>query len=406
MTLSQFSSFNDSRTDVSNSVYDQNGTQSERSFRVDAGGRYYLVFYAYDATANVTYSIHLYPNNPFQYGQPSPPQPTGIVSYGLYNDSNRIMTYDISTSRLAGVANITSLLAYNATAARTNSSLSGATLQLNSLLVLTDKSGNQQVFWCQNVPDFVTNDSHVSYANNVWNFTDNRYFLSNSSITSSSGGSVASFDNHGTTQFVYGSATLNYTYQLPLGLILFMNESTIQGTGVVLQMGVQMFRNGSLPVSPINWFDNITIHDPLVQSARFFTSGNDSTPTGYFYDTELVFGGEGNGESTFFKSLNASLGLFYLNGTKFVAFPSLYSFGGDTLEAADNLHVTYSGSGYPQVSTGTPEYRYLGRVSGSISFPTAAATVPEFNTPQGLIIALVVAIAVAAYLTRVRTGAG
>ena len=58
----------------------------------------------------------------------------------------------------------------------------------------------------------------------------------------------------------------------------------------------------------MNWFDNVTIHDPTVTSAFFFVSGNNTAPEGSFYDTELVFGGEGNGESTSFSQLSASAG--------------------------------------------------------------------------------------------------
>ncbi len=399
MTSPQFSSFNDSMSGVSNSLYYQNGTHSQHSLRLGSG-TYYFVFYAYSATANVSYSYHISPNNPFQYGNPAPPQPTGITSFGLYNDSNNVASYDINTSRLAGVANITSLLAYNATASRAGVSIYGATLQLNSMLVVTDVGGSQQVYWCQNVLDFVTNDSIVSFGDNVWNFSDSRYFLSNNTISSSSGGFVGSFDSQGMTQYYYGYASLNFTYQMPLSLVLVMNESLLPGRGVMLQMGTQILGNGSLSATPVDWFDNITIPDPSIQSARFFTSGDDSTPTGYFYDTELVFGGEANGESTSFRQMSASLGLFYLNESRMVSFPSLYSFGGDTLESADNIQVSYSGDGYPQVTVGTPVYQYLGRASGGLSYPVGA-TIPEFNS-EGFLMALLVAISAAGILTRTR----
>ena len=355
MTSSQFSSFSYSRSDVSNSLYYQNGTRSQHSLRL-GNGTYYFVFYAYTATANVSYSYHIYPNNPFQYGHLSSPQPTGIASFGLYNDSNNVAPYDVQTSRLAGFANISSLLAYNATAGQAGVDVSGATLQLNSILVVGDRSGIQKMYWCQNVFDFVTNASIFSYGDNVWNFSDSRYFLSNSSINSPSGGYVTPLENHGKTEYYYGFASQNYTYRMPLSFVLVMNESLIPNRGIMLQMGTQILMNSSVTTTPIKWFDNITIHDAFVQSVRFLTSGNDSTPTGYFYDTELVFGGEANGESTSFRQMDASLGLFYLNGTRLVSFPSLYSFGGDTLESANNLRVTYTGDGYPKVFVGAPVY--------------------------------------------------
>ena len=179
-----------------------------------------------------------------------------------------------------------------------------------------------------------------------------------------------------------------------------MNESLVPNRGVVLQMGTQILRNNSLTATPIKWFDNITIHDASIQSVGFLTSGNDSTPTGYFYDTELVFGGEANGESTSFRQMDASLGLFYLNGSRLVSFPSLYSFGGDTLESASNLLMTYTGDGYPKVSVGAPVYQYLGRASSGLIYPVGA-TIPEFNR-EGFLIAVIIAISIAAILTRTR----
>jgi thermopsin len=150
-----------------------------------------------------------------------------------------------------------------------------------------------------------------------------------------------------------------------------MSETAVPGVGVTVQIGVQLIHNGPAPVQAIDWFDNATIHDPSVQSAYFEVSGNATVPDGLFYESELVFGGEGNGESTQFTQLSASLGLFYGNSTAGAqtAYPSGYSFGGNTGEAADNLQVSYAGNGFSSISVGTPNYVYLGRESGSYTLP-------------------------------------
>ena len=57
------------------------------------------------------------------------------------------------------------------------------------------------------------------------------------------------------------------------------------------------------------------------------------------------------------------------------AFPSFYSFGGDTGEATDDLSVSYSGNGFSTLSVGTPDYVYLGTASGTYTLPLAGATV-------------------------------
>jgi len=203
----------------------------------------------------------------------------------------------------------------------------------------------------------------VSFADNLWNATDTQGFLSNQTITSTNGNSVfQTRSNISAAQYYYGFQTRNLSYFEPLDLHILMNESTLSGTGVLVQLGIQVVGNGSGSIpEPVYWFDNITIHDPQVQNAFYYIAGNDSTPIGTFYDAELVFCGEGNLESTTFSQMNSTLGLFFHNESsgQLSAFPSYYSFGGDTGEATYNLNVTYSGNGIAQVGVGNPNYVYL-----------------------------------------------
>ena len=87
------------------------------------------------------------PGDPLQYGSLYPPQPTGIASFGVYDQSGNIQTYDTSSSEVVGTADISSISAYNSTAGLTNSSVSGATLQLNSVLVVQDRDGSRRAYW-------------------------------------------------------------------------------------------------------------------------------------------------------------------------------------------------------------------------------------------------------------------
>src|SRR5208337_4395352 len=96
--------------------------------------------------------------------------------------------------------------------------VTGATLQLNVILVVNDNgSPSQKVYWVQNVPDFVTGTSQVSFGDEIWNFTDLTGYLSNQTITSTNlqtGGFVYPGGN-GTTP-VYNYNSNNVTYALPL----------------------------------------------------------------------------------------------------------------------------------------------------------------------------------------------
>jgi thermopsin len=179
-------------------------------------------------------------------------------------------------------------------------------------------------------------------------------------------------------------------------------------------MGAQVLRNGSQPGSPMRWFDELTLHDPTATSAYFYVSGNSTTPEGTFYDTEFVFGGENDGESTNFNQLSASVQLFYDNSTggALSYFPSYYSFGQDTAESADNIHVVYS-DGEAELSPGTVNYVYLGSASGTSSLSelasrsssTTTTPAPEFPDGSLWLVALVAAAAVAT-VARARGGLG
>ena len=148
MTSSQFSSFNNTQSEIADSVYVRNGTSSQQTEHVPEGD-YFLVFYAYQGNANVTYNYDLFPNSPYGAGPILAPEPSGIATFGLDNDSGNVTPYDVAAHEVVGVADISSLLAQNSTAPLANSTVSGATLQLNSVLVVNEKGGAQQVYWAR-----------------------------------------------------------------------------------------------------------------------------------------------------------------------------------------------------------------------------------------------------------------
>jgi thermopsin len=368
MTLVQFQDFNNSNGLLSNSITYQNGTESDQTLRVTVGS-YDVLVYAYGKTANASLDLTVLPNNPLSFGPPTPPEPSGIVSYGLTNQSGIDAPYAIASTDVIGAASISAINAYNSTAESVGQNPSGATLQLNSVLVVDEKGGGTQTYWCQNTPDFVTSASQVALADNVWNYSASG-FLSNDSITSEGGGGyVSTFQQNGTTEYYYAYGESNSSYSLPLGLVLLINATAEPGTGVLVQFGEWLTGHTSGVRPGTDWFDNVTIHDPAATGAYFFTAGNYTTSLGTFYDTELVFGGEGGGEATNFTRLGANLGLFYANSTsdRMNVFPSYFSFGLDTAEAADNLMVRYLGNGSANVSVGAPSYGYLGAASGDFS---------------------------------------
>jgi thermopsin len=383
MTSQNFQSFRTSRSAiVADSIFYKNGTANQGA--IDFGpGSYVLLVYAYEpTTANVTFAYQLYPDNPFSYGSIPSPESMGIASYGLTNQSGIDSPYAIRSTDVMGITDISAMQAYNATAELAQVPTSGASLLLDSMLVVNEAGGNGQVYWAQNTPTFVTASSTMNLADNVWNANASG-FLSDQTLSSQGGnGAVYTYLQDGVTQYYYDYEGAYVPYTLPLGFVLLMNATTLPGTGVLLQFGMRTVQEGSGTSAAAvevgnEWFDNVTIHDPTVQSAYFLTSGNDTTADGLYFDTELAYGGDANGESTNFTAMNATLALYYTNGTSshsLTAFPSYFSFGYDTEEAADNLRVTYSGDGAAQVSVDTPNYDYLGQAAGNFSLSSVEST--------------------------------
>jgi hypothetical protein len=395
MTSSNFATFRTTRSGIAaNSVQYQNGSSiTQQTFKFGPGDYDFFV-YAYGSAATVTLSFQVYPNNPLSSGPLLSPEPSGIASFGLTNSSGVDSPYAVRSTDVAGVADISSMEAINPAAESSfQVPTSSASLQLNSVLVVNEAGSKGNVYWIQNVPTFVTATTQVELADNLWNFSSSG-FLSSSTVTGRGG--VFSFVQDGSTQYYYDFEGTNATYTVPFGIVTLLNSTVQPGTGVLVQYGARIVDPGAQAnLAKTDWYDNVTIHDPTVTSSYFLTSGNDTTPDGLNYDTEFVLGGDANGASTNFTSMSSGLGLYYTNGTtshSLTAFPSYFSFGYDTLEAADNLRMAYDGNGQVSISTGAPNYQYLGTATGSSSlssiesslgFPsTTTTTTTSSSTPS------------------------
>jgi thermopsin len=318
-----------------------------------------------------------------------PPSPTGIAAYGITNSSGTIGTYEIATDSIVGFADVSQITAVDN---GTNSAL--ASLQENTVLQVNNTDGSSFTYWPQNVLAFDTATPSVTYRDNVLNVTGDNAQLTNQSVIGT--GTVGGIINGGVPQTYYGNYNSNYTYTytLPQAWVLYTNETVEQGQGVLIQMGVRAL-DGPTP-NTITWFDKITVEDPNVASADFIVNGRAYTPAGAdqpigtYYDAELVFGGGAGGMAAHFQ-LNANLALFYWDGT-LKPFPSLYTFGDDTAEAAYNIAVA-SGNGVAVATSGTPYYGILTNDFNSslTTLEAQANSKPSSSVPAVYIVAAVVA---------------
>jgi len=339
--------------------------------------------------------------NPYILHQ-GPPSPTGIAAYGIFNNSGTIRPYEIATSSIVGFADISELTAVDN---GTNSPL--ASLQENTVLQVNDTNGASYTYWPQNVLAFDTTTPSVTYRDNVLNVTGDNAQLTNQSVIGV--GTVGGIINGGIPQTYYGNYNSNYTYKytLPQSWVLYTNETVEQGHGVLIQMGVRAL-DGATP-NRITWFDKITIEDPNVASAAFIVNGKSYTPAGAalpigtYYDAELVFGGGAGGMAAHFQ-LKANLALFYLDQT-LKPFPSLYTFGDDTAEAAYNIVVS-NGNGAATATSGTPYFGVLSNnfnasLTSLVSQNTkSSASVSTEYIVAGAVIAVIVVLALVVVMRR------
>ena len=324
MTNSQLISFNDSQSELSDSIYLQNASSVQETLNEPIGS-YYLVFYAYGNTANVTYNLESSPVDPYYYVPLTPPQPTGVASFGLYNVSGNAVPYQVETSEVVGVANIAALQAYNASAASDESNLSGATLQLNTILMVNEQGGQQQVYWAQNTPDFVTAVNQLAYGDNIWNFSVSGVFQQHHHVSRGR----HRLPQHG----IYGRLLQRGRFQIDLSASLWFSlfwstrpSFQDRGSWWVWERSCSRTALGPRPRST-----GSTARRFMTLRCRARTSWSRATrPLLTVCTTTLNWSsaGENNGEATDFTQMSASLGLFYLERPAALlnSFPSLYSF--------------------------------------------------------------------------------
>ncbi|MGC8555772.1 MAG: thermopsin family protease [Conexivisphaera sp.] len=353
MASSQFSAF-ESTGSVS-SVYGAEGTIVDGNVGPLSGGTYYLVIYndLSSQDASVTYSASTLPVDVYEYYS-SLPAPVGIADYGVLNASGALRPYRIVYEGAIGTATIYSLGAYNPSPP-SGISPYGASLQLNVVMAVNTTHGDY-AYWLQDVLGFLTNNGTMYIVDNIWNMTSSPSSLSNSTVI----GSGAVYTSPAGSYYGYETGAFSYSLPLNVKLLITVSRSSY---GASASFGY------SVDGGPVVWYDNVTVRSPGVTSAHLLVDGYDMTPSGHFYDSELVFGGEGNGEQTNFTQMKSTLFMEYVlpNGSR-VSPPALYGFGSNTAETADDLSATLI-NGYPAVVIGPGNF-------GPLWY---SATVPQFG---------------------------
>jgi thermopsin len=279
----------------------------------------------------------------------SAPVPTGIADYGEENESGYEVPYTILTNNVVGHAEILSMSAYNGTQTLVNPYC--ASLQLNIVLQINTTS-SQKDYWLQDMADFNTNENSLFFTDNIWNVSSPKANMTSTIVFGH--GSVSYYNITG--EYYYGCNTSLNSYSFPLSFNLPI--SILASTNFVnVTFAYQILTNGQdLGIHDPTNYDTAAIMTPGVTDASIIISGNSLTPTNNYYDAELVFGGEFDGEVTAFTQMNSTLSMHYLmpNGT-IIAPYAVYGFGSDTAERAYNLETIMANGSY-NVVLGQPNF--------------------------------------------------
>ena len=331
----------------------------------------YTIFIKSNGTTLVAFNITPRLVNPFWniYGNGSTGAlPIGMASYGLYNALNgSTRTYQINTSEIVGIANISSIEAYNATPP-SNVSKYGASLQLNIMMNGYNNDGKKLTYWLQNVVVFNTSNDNFYLGDNIWNDS-----LPRANMTEAYGRGLSVYTHNATYKrkfYVFAYPKKYYmNYSLPFSVKLI-----IATKGNKISFGYQILKSNYCTLNPNSFtclymylnatpqstifYDNVTIPD--LNNYSILVTPYYETPTtinssGEFYGAEFIFGGISSGENTSFSSMHASLQLFYNRNGTLTMFPTYYTFGRDTEEGAYNLYTTVkNGTGYVSIGNLNP----------------------------------------------------
>ena len=273
----------------------------------------------------------------------------GVVSYGLYNVSGRLIPQPIETNLVEGSAMIYSLLSYNASPPDSASAY-GASLQLNVLMKVFS-GGRNYTYWLQEIRAFDTRNRTDFIYDNIWN---NTVFGANMSSSTVSGpgkihsGEPDKYFSYSRSYYFY-SPSAKVPYSMPLNVSPVIKVSIQNGNPVV--------SFGTSTASGDSYYESVTLQIPASSAyilvTPFYNTPNSAGKSGVRYDAEFVFAGEESDEISYFSRLNSSIWIYYAGSNgRLLPFPSAYTFGSDTGEASQNLSVSAAAHG-AWVGTGT-----------------------------------------------------
>ena len=247
----------------------------------------------------------------------------GVADYGVDQSGNG---YNYTTSEWVGTFDPVGFGTYNGTLGSDEYS---ASIQLNAMVVF-EVSGVTYVYWTQNVATIDSQTMMVAFSNNVWNASALNSSMYSSSI-SGLGQVYTSSTGVGFYEYGYGiSVPLSTNYPVAFR----MQVGTMNGEPSVA-FGFTV--NNQTAVT----YDTVVFpfaRAPFEYGPVYLVDGRTYTPSGLFFDAELIMGGPGNGASTIADdTLDTEMTIRYVNGHNLETPANEFNYGSDTAETISGV---------------------------------------------------------------------
>ena len=284
----------------------------------------------------------------------STPAPMGIGDFGVGTK-----TYELNTSAVLGSLTLGS---YNATGgslyqdsgayywqglpATSPGNPYDSGIQLNTVLANVTYPGSSTaplgygVFWTQNVPEFFGNS--LTFLDNVWNFSAPGATMDT--------GTLYSYDG----VLVPGDFYYDYGPTIPVAFPMTMNlynNASVNSVGQdVLTYGYRVVEGtGSTATVYSGTYDTVVFNSQTLGftlKPQFRVDGFGYTPSGAYFDSELVFCGPADGSNAVITNVTGNMSMAYLNssGKTWDAPTSAYDYGTNTGETAVGVAATWKGT--------------------------------------------------------------
>ncbi len=270
------------------------------------------------------------------------PAPMGISDFGYSTNSGVYTKYSYTTSGFLGSAMFEGMEPFSLQSPAQKT----VAIQLNTVLSHVTVNGvTNNVFWIQNVMLYTPSEGTMQFVSNIWSLSSPSMELQPNSILSGNGIVVPNLF------YYYAGPTISVPATFTA--IVYV-DSVMNDLNNAVAFSYEITGTESSSTVPQTSYDIVTFNSVLpgtvipASPAVFAVNGNERTPAGLLYDSELMATGPGGGSSTSIYFSNGQLKLQYKGSTgTYSNVPAAFNYGANTGETIQGLSVWWTSAQSP-----------------------------------------------------------